>query len=77
MRLFACLTNNDFLATNFGILGVWTLFVLSVVAIDTWRNRRLHPAFGTGATIAIAALYVAWLGSRSADWDQIWFRILS
>jgi len=71
------LTQDGFLTTNFGIIGVWTLFVLGVVAIDTLRNHRLHPAFGWGAPLAIAGLYLSWMGSRTAVWDQLWIRTLS
>ncbi len=71
------LTQDEFLTTNFGIIGVWALFVLCVVVIDTLRNRRLYPAFGWGAFIAVAALYLSWMGSRTAVWDQFWTRTLS
>ncbi len=56
------LTHSAFLSTNFGIMAVWTLLVAGVVAFDTLRYRRLHPAFGWAASISIAALYVAWAG---------------
>ena len=65
------------LGTNLAILWLWTLFVLSFVAFDTFRNRRLHPAFGWGAPIAIAALAIAWAGSRTAIWNQFWTGILA
>jgi hypothetical protein len=35
----------------------FTIFcVLVVVGYDTWRNRRLHPAFGWGAAALIASV---------------------
>jgi hypothetical protein len=36
--------------------GVTIGCVLLIVAIDTVRNRRLHPAFGWGAALVIAAV---------------------
>ena len=76
VRLAMLLPNQD-LVTNFAILIVWTLLLLSVVAIDTLRNRRLHPAFGWGASIAVTAAYVAWAGSRTAIWDHFWTGVLA
>lgn len=36
--------------------GVTIACVLLVVAIDTFRHRRLHPAFGWGAALVLAAV---------------------
>lgn len=70
------LSNLDFLSTNLAIMTVWTVLVLAVVGSDVWRNRRLHPAFGWSAALAILALYVAWYGSRTMLWDHYWIRAL-
>lgn len=44
------------------------LLVLGCVAWDTWRNRRLHPAFGWGfALIAVSWPLRLWL-SGTAGW---------
>jgi hypothetical protein len=72
----AVLSNLDFLGTNLAIMTVWVLVVLAVVGSDVWRNRRLHPAFGWSASLAILALYAAWYGSRSMLWDHYWVRTL-
>ena len=45
--------------------AVWLtyLLVLTPIAIDTWRHRRLHPAFGWGGAVFLissrAALHIA------------------
>lgn len=70
------LSNLDFLGTNLAIMTVWTFLVLAVVGSDVWRNRRLHPAFGWSAALAILALYAAWYGSRLPAWDHYWVRTL-
>ena len=71
------LTNIDFLSKNIWILSVWALFVVSVVAIDSLRQRRINPAFGWGASIAIAALYIAWWASATVAWNDYWVRALA
>lgn len=50
------------------ILILSNLFVLACAGIDTLRNRRLHPAFGWGGLILIAALDVAYVIAISAPW---------
>ena len=70
------LTDFDFLSTNFGIITVWALLVVAVVGVDVWRNRRLHPAFGWSASLAIVALFAAWYASRTALWDHYWITTL-
>ena len=35
--------------------GLTDLVILAVIAIDTVRNRRLHPAFAWGALLVIAS----------------------
>jgi hypothetical protein len=67
----------DFLGTNLAILTVWVLVVVALVGSDVWRNRRLHPAFGWSAALAILALYAAWYASRTALWDHYWIKTLS
>jgi hypothetical protein len=70
------LSNITFLSTNLALLTVWVVLVLAVVGSDVWRNRRLHPAFGWSAALAILALYAAWYGSRMPAWDHYWIRTL-
>lgn len=49
-------------------LGLTDLFVIAVIVIDAARNRRLHPAFGSGATFAILTLWLAYFGARTQTW---------
>jgi hypothetical protein len=71
------LTNIDFLSKNISILSIWALFVVGVIATDSLRRRRINPAFGWSASIAIAALYIAWYISRTAAWNGYWVRVLA
>jgi len=63
-----------FIWTGFGnnlmILSSWALLVAAVVVLDAIRNRRLHPAFGFGATIMVVFLYVVYFGSRTIFWQH-------
>jgi len=56
--------------SNIVILTLWALLVTAVVLLDSMRNRRLHPAFGFGATITIAFLYIAYFSSVTPLWQR-------
>ncbi len=56
--------------SNLMILTVWALLVTTVALLDSRRNRRLHPAFGYGATVIITFLYLAYFGSLTQLWQQ-------
>jgi len=56
--------------SNIVILSVWALLVTAVVLLDSMRNRKLHPAFGFGATITVAFLYLAYYGSLTPVWQR-------
>jgi hypothetical protein len=56
--------------SNIMILNLWALLVTAVVLLDSMRNRRLHPAFGFGATITIVFLYIAYFGSLTPLWQR-------
>ena len=58
------------IGSNIMILSLWALLLASVVLLDSIRNRGLHPAFGLGATIVIAFLYLAYFGSRTPLWQH-------
>ncbi len=51
--------------------GVTITCVLLVVAIDTVRHRRLHPAFGWGAALVIAAVPARIALAKSDAWVSI------
>ncbi|HWF86757.1 MAG TPA: hypothetical protein VG222_17985 [Vicinamibacterales bacterium] len=44
------------------------LCVLVCVAIDTFRNRRLHLTFAWGAPLLIVSLQLAYLGAQTEAW---------
>lgn len=56
--------------SNIMILSCWALLVTAIVLLDSIRNGRLHPAFGIGATIAIAFLYSAYFASLTPIWQR-------
>jgi hypothetical protein len=53
------------------------LAAIIFIGIDTWRSRRLHPVFGWGAPLALAALYFAFKGAQSQAWTAFATRLLS
>ena len=60
--------------------GVTIACVLLVVAIDTVRHRRLHPAFGWGAVLVIAAVPARIALAQSDAWVSIagkWVALIS
>jgi len=44
------------------------LLMLVCIAGDTWRNRRLHPAFVIGGALVFANDYVASGAAGTAAW---------
>src|ERR1700742_1208582 len=61
--------NLTFMMSDFlSILVLSDLLILLWIAVDTMRNRRLHPAFGWGGLILIGSLNLAYLGAKSAPW---------
>jgi hypothetical protein len=64
--------NLTFMVTNMqSILLLFNLFVLVCAFIDTWRHRRLHPAFGWGGLLAIGGLDLAYAGAISPPWIRL------
>jgi hypothetical protein len=59
------------LQQNYGILIVWALLVLFVIALDTLLIRRIHPAFRIAACGAVIALSAAYFIGISATWVRI------
>jgi hypothetical protein len=57
--------------SNIVMLSFWALLVAAVVLLDSMRNRRLHPAFGLGATITVAFLYLAYFTSLTPLWQRL------
>ena len=57
--------------------GVTIVCVLIVVAIDTVRHRRLHPAFGWGAALVIAAIPGRIALAQSDAWVSIASRLVA
>jgi hypothetical protein len=52
------------------VFGLTDVFILVCLAYDTWRHRRLHPAFAAGAILAIAWVPLAIVLGGSSAWDH-------
>ncbi len=65
------LTDIDFFTRNVNLLGLWALVVILVAALDSYRCRRLHPAFGLGGALAIASLYAAYFVGITQPWQRL------
>jgi hypothetical protein len=63
--------------SNQVILLYVDLFLLVCVAMDTIRRRRLHPAFGWGASLVLLALNAAFLASQTPWWISLGSRLVS
>lgn len=54
-----------------GLLGLDLLVLYACVAWDTWRHRRLHPAFVAGGLLLVAMdLPFIWLFPSSPTWTH-------
>jgi hypothetical protein len=62
---------------NVSILLLFDLCVIIPAFIDTFRNHRLHPAFGWGGLIAVGALNVGYLVAISSQWLRFGTRLVS
>lgn len=51
-------------------IGVNVLIILGCVAIDTYRNRRLHPAFGWGGGLMILSFPLRGLLANTEAWQR-------
>ena len=62
----------------FGLFGLDLLLVYACIGYDTWRNRRLHPAFAFGALLlALFDLPFIWKFLSSSMWMDFAARIAS
>jgi hypothetical protein len=59
----------NFFQTNLAFLSIWAVMIVVIVLIDSVGNRRLHPAFGIGATVALIVMYFAQFASRTQAWQ--------
>ena len=50
--------------------GLTVLAVITCVAVDTVKNRRLHPAFGWGGALVIASVPLRLMLAGTAAWTQ-------
>ncbi|HEY4054743.1 MAG TPA: hypothetical protein VGL74_13420, partial [Terriglobales bacterium] len=59
------------LGSKIMILSLWAFLIIAVVLLDSMRNRKLHPAFGVGASLTVIFLYFAYFGSLTAVWQRL------
>jgi len=67
VRISFLVTRNLF-QRNIMLLSLWVLLVLVVVALDSYRRRRVHPAFGLVGLITVISLYAAYFVGLTAPW---------
>ncbi len=62
----------DFILTGgpWVFFGLTDLCILPFVAVDTWRRRKLHPAFGWGVLLIIASQPLRLMLAGSSGWMQ-------
>ncbi|MEO6967327.1 MAG: hypothetical protein ABI132_02570 [Rhodanobacteraceae bacterium] len=46
------------------------LCVIAAAAVDTVRNRRLHPVFAWGTLLVVASTWLAYLGVQTHTWTR-------
>jgi len=46
------------------------LCIIVVIAIDTFRYRRLHPALVWGAALFMVSMHLANIGARTEEWAR-------
>jgi hypothetical protein len=56
--------------------AIWLLYALIVVliAVDTWRNRRVHPAFALGGSLFVISSQLALHLTASKQWTDFALR---
>jgi hypothetical protein len=60
-----------------GLFGLDLLLVYACIAWDTWRHRRLHPAFVGGALLILAEdLPLIWLFLSTPLWTNFASRLV-
>jgi hypothetical protein len=53
------------------VFGPLDLFIVVCIVYDTWRHRRLHPAFVWGALLSIVWPLLGILMGQSATWGRV------
>jgi hypothetical protein len=66
----------DFLHHDFNALIAFDLLVLTWVAADTIRFRRLNAVFAWGAPLMIVVFQGAFILAASPQWDHFWRQML-
>jgi hypothetical protein len=66
----------DFMS-NAMILAGLDLFIVACVGIDTWRHRRLHPAFAWSGGLFLAAFNVGFFFFMSPAWIRFGTALVS
>jgi hypothetical protein len=51
--------------------GLTDVCILACIAIDTARNRRLHPTFVAGALFILASQAARFLAAGTPQWQQL------
>ena len=67
----------SFFPSNTSILLAVDAALLLLLGVDTVHQRRLHPAFGWGGVLILAALHLTYLGAYTPAWRNFLSRLLS
>ncbi|MDQ2768605.1 MAG: hypothetical protein M3Y30_15800 [Gemmatimonadota bacterium] len=60
-----------------GLFGLDLLLLYACVAWDTWRHRRLHPAFVSGGLLLLAEdLPLIWIVLSTPTWTRLAMRLV-
>lgn len=62
---------------NLRIMLGLDIFILICVGVDTIRHRRLHPAFGWGASLFVCAFHLALYLTQTRSWIAFGERLVS
>jgi hypothetical protein len=79
----ACMLPSVISRLPLNIHGLQSIFlylagiVLLVVGVDTLRNRRLHPAFGWGASLLLVVIGLGVIASTSDRWIRLGTALVS
>lgn len=65
-----------FMTNDLILVGIFG-FVIGIIAIDTIRHRRLHPAFGWGGATLLAAFTVLLFMATQRWWVELAMRLVS
>lgn len=71
------LSSAEFLSHNVVLVSLWAVVVAAVGAVDSYRRRAVHPAYGIVGIGVVACMYAAYFIGRSEGWMRFAGRLVS